>query len=453
MRHMTKRFKLSSTGTHGGHRTFTHQGGTRPSAGIGRAVALAAIAAATLLAVQTGTAVAAGPAMDAGSTTASAAAAYRVVYPQMSSAAATKAATQQQARKSLYDTVTSGGEDDFGGAWFDPPSGVLHVTATTSEAAARTAARGRQLGLRVETRVVARSFAELERQADELRSGSGALSTAAQDRIGIDVVTNRVVAAVPAAQREAIEEAGVPAGVTLIDALAVSVEPDACTSRSLCDTTLRAGTRLWRAAAGANVCSQGFTARITGTNSRATFTAGHCSNGVLVNWGTGATSIGPLFATMNLDSIDASYIPVTNAVYLDDIAGQDRGGQIFRDPAYGGTVAVDAVAPSLASIWAGDTVCLAANATEINGPNYCGVVTTNSDPLVRGMVKVDGVDACGGDSGGGWYSLAGATRSAYGVHSRSNTGCHGAAGGDTSWFSPVPTIRSGFAPGTDIELR
>ena len=72
-------------------------------------------------------------------------------------------------------------------------------------------------------------------------------------RIGIDVVTNRVVAAVPAAQREAIEEAGVPAGVTLIDAQAVSVEPDACTSRSLCDTTLRAGTRLWRAAAGFGV--------------------------------------------------------------------------------------------------------------------------------------------------------------------------------------------------------
>lgn len=423
-----------------------------PPIGTGRAGPLAAIVA-VAFAVQTGTAAAANTATDAGSTLTAAAAAYRSVYPQMSEAAAARAARDQDARKSLYDTLTRDGAAQFGGAWFDPPSGVLHVTATTSDAAARAAARARELDLRVQTKVVARSFDALERQADDLRGGTGPLTLASRGQVGIDVRTNRVVAAVPAAQRPALEQAGVPAGVTLIDDPGVSVEPDACTSRALCDTTIRAGSMLWRTNVGSTVCSQAFTARITGTNSRATFTAGHCSNGALVTWGTGANSIGPLFASLDSGAIDASYIPVTQAAYLDDIAVQDRGGQIFRDPAFGGTVDVDAVAPTLGFIWAGDTVCLSANYTEINGPNYCGVVVTNSDPAVRGMARVDGMDACGGDSGGGWYWLSGSTRTAYGVHSRSNTGCHGGSGGNTSWFSPVPTIRSGFAPGTDIETR
>ena len=54
------------------------------------------------------------------------------------------------------------------------------------------------------------------------------------------------------------------------------------------------------------------------------------------------------------------------------------------------------------------------------------MVGTNSDPAVRGMVRVNGLDACGGDSGGGWYWLTpSGRRIAYGIHSRSNIGCHG----------------------------
>jgi streptogrisin C len=412
-----------------------------------------AILAAAMIVGHTGSAAAAGPAAnDSGPMLDAAAATYRSVYPQMSASAAARAAAQQQARKSLYDTLAADGGDRFGGAWFDAPSGVLHFATTTSQAAALVAARGRELDLRVETTIVPRSFTELERLADQLRAGSDPIATAANGQVGIDVKTNRVVAAVPAAQRAALVRAGVPAGVTLIADPGAVGEPDACTSRALCDTTLRAGPQLWRTNVGSTVCSAGFTGRVTGTDARIAFTAGHCSNG-FATWGTGANSIGQLWSSMDSGAIDAAYIPVLTAGYLDDIPGQDRGGQIFRDPLYGGTVNVDGAAPTLSYIWVDDVVCLSANYTDVNGPNYCGVVTTNSDPTNRGLARVEGLDGCNGDSGGGWYWLAGSTRTAFGLHSRSDDGCHGDAGGTGSWFSPVPTIKAGFAPGTDIELR
>ena len=40
---------------------------------------------------------------------------------------------------------------------------------------------------------------------------------------------------------------------------------------------------------------------------------------------------------------------------------------------------------------------------------------------MRGFARVDGLDACGGDSGGGWYWLSGDIRTAYGIHHGSST--------------------------------
>jgi streptogrisin C len=63
------------------------------------------------------------------------------------------------------------------------------------------------------------------------------------------------------------------------------------------------------------------------------------------------------------------------------------------------------------------------------------------------------LDGCDGDSGGGWYWLSGGVRTAYGIHHGSSTGCHGHAGGSTSWFSAWPTIRSTLVPGVNIETK
>jgi streptogrisin C len=113
-------------------------------------------------------------------------------------------------------------------------------------------------------------------------------------------------------------------------------------------------------------------------------------------------------------------------------------------------VAVNGVAPTLSYIWSGDVVCLAANFTQPNGFNFCGVVGTNSDSSVRGMVRVDGFDACPGDSGGGWYWLTSTGRRiAYGLHSQSNIGCHNAGG--NSWYTPIATANAWS--GLTVETR
>jgi len=103
---------------------------------------------------------------------------------------------------------------------------------------------------------------------------------------------------------------------------------------------------------------------------------------------------------------------------------------------------------------AGETVCLSANYTSPSATNPCGILGSNSDASSRGMARVDGVDACGGDSGGGWYWLSSAgNRYAYGIHSRSDTGCHGDAGGNRSWYSAIATVKSGFQPTLNVEIR
>jgi streptogrisin C len=389
------------------------------------------------------------PANDRGAPLSAAAQAYRTVYPQLSAAAAEAAAGQQEARKSLYTALTADGAASFGGAWYDPPTGVLHIAATTPAARARAATLGHRLGLRVAAHAVRHSFAELQRQADALRAGAGPVGKAARGHVGIDVPTNRVVAAVPERQLSTLAGGTRPAGVTLVADPQVRTELDAgCTSRTACDWTVRAGAVLWTGSPGANTCSVGFTAR-DANNQRYVYTAGHCSGGNGISWGTGSLPIGPMWNSLQSGSIDASIIKVTNSWFAADL-----GGEIYNEYTANRSIPVKAVAPSLGFIWTGDTVCLSANFTAPNGPNLCGVVGTNSDPAVAGMVRVDGLDACSGDSGGGWYWLpSSGNRYAYGLHSRSNVGCHGSDGGSHSWFSPLPTIKSGFTPGLTVETR
>jgi streptogrisin C len=369
------------------------------------AAALAVLASAAAFTSQ------AQAASDGASPLRSAADAYRAAYPQLSAAQATEAAAKQPSRKALYESVPLG---QYGGAWYDAPSNTVHVATTTQVAADAAAARGRELDLHVVTEVVSRSFADLQRQAASLRTSN--------ENVGIDVKTNRVVTAAP--NRAVVE--------------------DACTARNACDTSVRAGIRVWRGAQGTNICSVGFTGRDFATNDRWMILAGHCSNGALVTWGTWNGTIGPMIASINSGAVDAAAVLINDPAY----SGQ-AGGQIYRDVAFGGTVRVDAAADLLTDMTVGDTVCLSANTTDLNGPNLCGVLGSISDPAVRGMARIDGMDACGGDSGGGWYGLSGSTRTAYGIHSRSDSTCH-AAGGD-SWFTPWASVKSNLLPNVDIE--
>ena len=89
--------------------------------------------------------------------------AYQNAYPKISLEAASSAARQQEARKELYGFLQKGGEQTFGGATFDPPSGVLKVFATSEEIAGLAGETGKQLGL--ERR-------DADRQAELLRPGA-----------------------------------------------------------------------------------------------------------------------------------------------------------------------------------------------------------------------------------------------------------------------------------------
>jgi streptogrisin C len=152
---------------------------------------------------------------------------------------------------------------------------------------------------------------------------------------------------------------------------------------------------------------------------------------------------------VNSGPLDASVISVTNGWFTGDL-----GGELYNHFTAGKSVPVKGVAPTLSFIWSGDLVCLAANFTQPSGNSFCGVVGTNSDPLKRGMVRVNGFDACPGDSGGAWYWLpSSGNRIAYGLHSRSDDGCHGDQGGSHSWFSALPTIKAQFTPGLTVETR
>jgi streptogrisin C len=226
------------------------------------------------------------------------------------------------------------------------------------------------------------------------------------------------------------------------------VQADAgCSSRAACDETIRAGAMLWRSDPSIPWCSVGFTGR-DASNRRYVYTAGHCTTGNGVLWGTGALAIGPMTASLDAGLVDASIIEVTNAWF----AGQP-GGEIYSD-GDSFSMPVQGAAPAASTMVPGEVVCLAANSSAPNGENPCGVLGTNSDAAVRGMARVDGVDACGGDSGGGWYALSSAgTRSAYGIHSRSDAGCHGDAGGNRSWFTSIADARDGLQPSLNVELR
>ena len=369
---------------------------------------------------------------------------HRSAHPEMTAAQARLAAGEAHERDALVRLL---GEQPatFGGAWYDPPTNVLHVNATTPAAVDDAERLGETKDLDVRGHLVARSFDQLERQAGTLRSGAGVLSAAAKGQVGLDVRANKVVIAVSAEQRPALLGAANAANVKLIVDPKLAVEPDACAARDVCDNGLAPGA-IVRPAVGNLGCSMGFTTDDTFTGSRFAFTAGHCSNGLNVTWSTGAQSIGPLVSAMDLNEIDASLIQVTNATYT----GQP-GGRLYN------TDDVDSVVNSLSSIVEGEVVCKAANFQDPNGPRYCGEIDLVSDPNVRGMVRVREEDACGGDSGGPWYRLIdGITpklRIAYGLHSRSDFGCRGDSGGTESWFSSLPSIKAAFAPTHVVETR
>lgn len=385
--------------------------------------------------VVTGPAHAAEPAStDSGrDATLSAMRAYQAAYPQITADAAKLAATQQETRKELHNQLDKDPKT-YGGGWFDAPSGVTHVALTTEAASSGAAQIGKELGLTVETHLVSRSFTELERLADTVRAGTDELGKLANGQVGVDVTNNVVTVALSEKDMSSLPPGAVPDWVKLIPASTDRTEEDVCSARNNCNDSLRSGLSIFRSGAG---CSQGFTARSSGV--RWALTAGHCGSGATSTWTTAGTTIGQLTTVNSIDSgaVDASAIQVTNAGYAADTVGRIAISASTWVPVKGW-------AHTMSFIWVGDTVCLSARfAAPATFGNPCAVVTNTSDATNRGLVRVEGYDSCPGDSGGGWYWLpSSGNRYAYGLHSRSSSGCN--ASPAVSWFSALPRFWTGL---------
>lgn len=374
--------------------------------------------------------------------------AYERANPQLTTGQALAAAKGQEERKQLWEDILADNTDEFGGAWFDPRANTLHVNVTNLRLGRKVRAEARAAGLNVDTHRVRYTFDELEEQAAGLREARGRLGKAVDDRVGLNVRTNEVVVRVAPRVRKRIRRQ-TPGNVQVLAAKPQDVEADACTDRKSCPDAVRSGSILWRGSRGSNVCSAGATAVSSSTNRRYVLTAGHCAGAFNQRWGTANRSIGTRWAAKNSGDVDVSTIWVRYWPFA-----FQSNGEIWAQWKANRAVDMDSVAPTQSWIWEGDTVCLSANYTDPDAfGNRCGVIEANADASVRGMTRVEGVDACGGDSGGGWYWLTGSgSRYGYGIHSRSNRGCNGSSGGDTSWFTTLPRVKT-WIPSLDYETQ
>jgi streptogrisin C len=411
------------------------------------AAAGAVVLAAALAAVPAGGPAAAaepGPAMDTDQDPiATGAQAYRNVYPQMSISAARLAAAQQGLRMELHKRLVRE-PSTYGGSYFDPPSGVAHVTLTTAAAAAAAERYGRELGLTVQAHVVARSFVELWGLAESLRAGTGELGAVAKGQVGVDVASNKVTVALTDQQKDGLSPGAVPPWAKIVPASTAQTELDVCTDRANCDTDLRAGISITRNGAG---CSLGFMARST---VRWALTAGHCADPAGTStWSTNGSQIGSLSTVnaLNSGAVDAGAIQVTDPTYAADTVGRIYIGSTSW-------VGVDGWADTMSAISVNNVVCISAR---FQAPgtfgNPCAVVTNTSDPTNQGLVRYEGYDPCSGDSGGGVYQYYTTSppgvlpvtkaRYAFGLHSRSTTGCNVTVS-PVAWFSALPQFWSGL---------
>lgn len=374
--------------------------------------------------------------------------AYQRVHPDLTRDQARAAATGQEARKQLWDDVLADHTDTFGGAWFDPGANTLHVNVTDNDVAEKIRSQAKDSGLSVQTHLVDQTFEQLSDLADDLRASKDGLGEAAAGRVGLDVRANQVVVQVP---ERALGQARKSADGRVRVEVAVKrdVEADACTDRNSCPDAVRSGSILWKGSVGNDWCSAAATAVSSTTHRRYVITAGHCVGANGEYWGTSNRYIGTRWAAQNSGDVDAATIWVRYWPFANQSNGE-IWGQWQSDRA----VDMDGVAPTQSWIWEGDIVCLAANYTDPDATgNRCGVVGANQDASVRGMTRVDGIDACGGDSGGGWYWLTSSgNRYGYGVHSRSDTGCNGSAGGDSSWFTSLPRVKT-WIPSLEYETQ
>jgi len=224
---------------------------------------------------------------------------------------------------------------------------------------------------------------------------------------------------------------------------------DSCLSTLDChETPLRAGLRIVRGdsiSTPFKSCSIGFALSAPGTSRVWFTTAGHCgpgnspgvpqsqrrwfhrpSSGLV----TGVTAARCWWCAGH-PSVDVGRVLVKESFWLNGTFGWLMN---FANP--GSPVKVNGYT---LSYQVGDVICL--KALHVGAASdKCGIVADVDDASVHHMIKINGYNACDGDSGGAWFETSPTGhRVAYAVHSSSDSGCHGSG---SSWASSIKSVNN-----------
>ncbi len=242
-----------------------------------------------------------------------------------------------------------------------------------------------------------------------------------------------------------------PAGVTLIDDPGVVAVPDVCTSRENCDASIRAGdTALGRQRRQLQVLGAGHhRARLQHGAALDADRGALRRPARLCDVGHGARTRSarcwrrwtPARSTPRASSSMTRPAPATKP-----------GGEIYARRGLRRARSAWTSRPRRWPRWCAgrDRLRLAANRPRSTARTTAGELVSVSDPNVRGMAHVEGIDACGGEQ----RRAAGTTWQAASAPATAGTAArHGSprrpADRRPAWFSPGPTVRNVAFPGLE----
>lgn len=357
---------------------------------------------------------------------------YRERYPDVPLPVLYQRLALSYPQNKLLERFVHEHRETFGGSWYDYGTGVWHLLATDDATLAAMADEARAKGLTVATRRVQYSGEALHERATRIQLGTDPMSKVST-KAGVDIQNNRVQLAAPAERRSVHDPM-----VTYVDPEPERGREQACTDRNNCGYPLRAGLIIWHEVADPDqekrACSLGWVASGTDGSTWA-LTAGHCPNGQDEVWGHGDQYLGrmrhcghpagehPCDDTVD---VDGARILISNPYWR-----MGSFGHIFSTPS--SYVDVDNAITSKLQIQVNQGVCLTSwHASYVGNsfPSYddydqyheesgdsCGIINSVSNSSRDGMPTLTGASVCNGDSGGGWYLLAGGgERWATGLH-------------------------------------
>jgi streptogrisin C len=370
-------------------------------------------------------------------------------YPTLSKDQALRAALGQEHRIRLLERLQSQDAAGFGGSWYDPLTDTQHINAVGAAAATQAGRLGADAGLTIATHQVTHSLTQLQAIAADINAGKHpVLGRAAIDAAAPEAVTNKVTVTLPAADLARFRNSRATLSSVIVFREGDTSSNPECASRLACTTPLRSGIVMWyltNQGVRQPWCSLGFTARAS-DGSRWAVTAGHCGtrSGEFAQWGHSAEPIGLIQAGRNSGNIDIARVQVTNPVW-------QTGGYLYDYYRPNVPAPLHYSITARGTIQAGDVVCLSAWHSV---PDNCGGILRAFSP--NGMPEVY-FDACGGDSGGGWFYITSYGENwAYGIHKGEQVGgtdtCH-QHGTNNSIFTAVPDMNAWWDSTTAALLR